>query len=374
MKCFTASRRFFDSLASSGWRALVPASAACDDLAAGTPGDERRLKYATVGDTVNVAPRLEELPEAPGEDEPVGACRVLIGEETRSRRDAPGDPGGSAGVPPREIGGRTLRGRTGPIRVWRVLPAVALLAGVVLASAAVAEEASRRAADEIVTKSTEPSTTTPDARGSGSASAPAAPATPPRVPPPRDALSETRGAYAPPAPRERIPFRRVGGATRVGDGCDTAVEALVPAEHAGQTRQASPVLAFRLSSGTTCPLEVVVRHPRRVDPVLTLRDEGPLGDGLHRVELGAHGVELEPGVDYTWLVRIVADPDAPSGDPVAGGAVRRVPDDVPLAQRWYDLLDASTGSIRDALLAAEGLAPVTPPDVASAPAVQPEKR
>lgn len=367
------------------------------DVVVGSLGDENRLKYATVGDTVNVAARLEELPEAPvgvapgaaaglasetlrsapaaaaGEEDPVGACRILISEETRARLAPPGDDASaSIGAPVREVGERVLRGRTKPIRVWRVLPAIALLGGVALGSAAVADEApSPRGERSAAGPPDSTAHAAPDAEAPGSAVGTAARPTPPRVPPPLGSFVEVRGPYVPPAPGERIPFRRVGGATRGSDGCGTDVEALVPADHAGLTRQESPVLSFRLSSGTTCPLEVVVNDPRRTEPIFTLRDDGPLGDGLHRVELAAHGVRLEPGVDYTWFVRIVTDPDAPSGDRVAGGAVRRVADDVPLAERWYDLLAASTGSARDAVLVAEGLAPLTPPDVAATTSEQP---
>jgi len=342
------------------------------EVVAGSLGDENRLKYATVGDTVNVAARLEELPEPSPEDEAMGPCRILISEETRARLVAPGasatgaEGAGSEDWALREVGERTLRGRTKTVRVWRVLPAAALLAGVAFGPAARADEAAPRAGAPASAGTPAPAAPSapapPSARGSDAA---AARPTPPRVPPPLDGLVEGRGPYVPPAPDQRVPFRRVGGATRGSGGCDTEVAALVPADHAGLTRQESPALAFRLTQATTCPLEVVVNDPRRPDPLLDLRDDGPLGDGVHRVALSAHGVRLEPGVDYTWFVRIVADPEAPAGDPVAGGAIRRVADDVPLAERWYDLLDASSGPARDALLAAEGLAPPAPSGVAA---------
>jgi adenylate cyclase len=325
------------------------------EVVAGSLGDENRLKYATVGDTVNVAARLEELPEPALGEDPVAACRILISEETRARLGEL-----ASGLRLREVGERTLRGRTKPVRVWRLLPGLLLACGLAFGPGAA------RAGDEA------PASPRSDAAPRSEQATPAGPVaasppTPPRVAPPLDVLTRPLGPYVPPAPADRVPFRRVGGATRGGVACAAVVEALAPAEHAGETAVAGPALAFRLSAAPTCPVELVVNDPRRVEPILVLRRAG-LGAGVHRVTLAEHGVSLAPGVIYDWSVRLAADDDAPSGDPVAGGAVRRAPEGAPLAARWYDLLDASSSAERDAILAAEGLAATTPSSVAVSPA------
>lgn len=55
------------------------------EVVAGCLGSAKRLKFTTIGDTVNTASRLESYDKelaAPDQDQ--NPCRVLIGEQTRS--------------------------------------------------------------------------------------------------------------------------------------------------------------------------------------------------------------------------------------------------------------------------------------------------
>ena len=73
-------------------------------VSSGTVGSEKRLEYAAVGDTTNVAARLQahtkETPHA-----------LLVSDATRERMAGAGD-----GLAP--VGEVTLRGRSAPIRLW----------------------------------------------------------------------------------------------------------------------------------------------------------------------------------------------------------------------------------------------------------------
>ena len=76
----------------------------------GNIGTERRLEFATLGDTVNVASRLEAATRALG-------CRIVASDAVVSRV---GDAGGGNGVPDgfRRVPALALRGREAPIDVW----------------------------------------------------------------------------------------------------------------------------------------------------------------------------------------------------------------------------------------------------------------
>jgi adenylate cyclase len=71
---------------------------------AGNVGSERRLEYAAVGDTTNVAARLESLTRSAGHD-------ILVGEAT-----AAGLGRHAGGLEP--AGTYRLRGRSTPVAAW----------------------------------------------------------------------------------------------------------------------------------------------------------------------------------------------------------------------------------------------------------------
>ena len=81
----------------------------------GSLGSAQRLKFTTVGDSVNIASRLESYQKGSGEgwakDE---VCRILLGETTKRYL---GDPEWLL----KEIGAVTLKGKSVDIPVYRLL-------------------------------------------------------------------------------------------------------------------------------------------------------------------------------------------------------------------------------------------------------------
>jgi len=79
-------------------------------LVAGSLGSRDRLEYTVIGDTVNVASRLEAYRGEVNDE--AGHCRILIGEATRQYVKALFDM--------QRVGEVTLKGKTEPIVIYSV--------------------------------------------------------------------------------------------------------------------------------------------------------------------------------------------------------------------------------------------------------------
>ncbi|MDH3235360.1 MAG: adenylate/guanylate cyclase domain-containing protein, partial [Alphaproteobacteria bacterium] len=83
----------------------------------GDIGDERRLEYAVIGDTVNVAARLEALTRE------VDAPLVVSDDTVEAVRRETGEAAALAGLTKGEKA--TVRGRAGAVPVWTLDTAAA---------------------------------------------------------------------------------------------------------------------------------------------------------------------------------------------------------------------------------------------------------
>jgi len=166
-------------------------------------------------------------------------------------------------------------------------------------------------------------------------------------------------AYQPPAGNPAP--RRVGGNSRGLPPALPAVAVLAP-DHLGLTVSEQPRLLWYLAAPTTARIELTLVDPARAAPLIETVAAGDRA-GIHEFQPGAHGVKLEPGVQYEWSIAIVTDPAQRSRDVFAAGAIMRVEPSAALAQTlhlaaadgraaayanagvWYDALDAMSAEI-----------------------------
>jgi adenylate cyclase len=83
-------------------------------MVAGFLGNRERMKYTTIGDTVNTAARLESYgKELPAMDAREGACRILVNANTAERL--------GAGYLTEPVGDLVLKGKARPVSVFKVI-------------------------------------------------------------------------------------------------------------------------------------------------------------------------------------------------------------------------------------------------------------
>ncbi len=183
------------------------------------------------------------------------------------------------------------------------------------------------------------------------------------------------------------------GAQSVGDG-GAPIQVLAPKADQGLSATTAGVLIWSIFQERPERVRLTIVDDRQIDPVIDVPIEGPQAAGLHGFDLAAHGVELEPGVDYIWSVSLEVDAARPSRSPRSQAVLSLLEDDAAAANRlaeakpgdrieaeltnglWYDLLsdlsraaasgNADAAAFRSALrdlAVGEGIAvgPVVPP-------------
>jgi hypothetical protein len=130
--------------------------------------------------------------------------------------------------------------------------------------------------------------------------------------------------YTTPATSAALGWARHFGAVRSGEGSG-APSVLAPRDHVGLTSSQSPRLWWRLAEDTPHALQITLVDEAAIDPVFRVELAGPHAGGLDSIDLRRRGVTLEPGIEYRWFVAVQVDPERPSRNPTAAGAVERLP-------------------------------------------------
>jgi hypothetical protein len=164
-----------------------------------------------------------------------------------------------------------------------------------------------------------------------------------------------------PATSGTASVRVTGGSRGTGDAAVT-LDVLAP-DDVGLTTQEQPSLFWFQSRPADAQFELTLLQPKKVKPLIQLKVERASKAGIQRLKLSEHGVKLNPGVEYQWVVALVTDPDNRSTDLVASGVIKRVEPDAGFKGRishaapaslpnlyaeagiWYDALAALSDQI-----------------------------
>jgi hypothetical protein len=150
-------------------------------------------------------------------------------------------------------------------------------------------------------------------------------------------------------PLRGAPQARVGGGTR-GSGSIAVLQVLAP-DHVGLTTRAQPTLYWYARTPAAARFEVALIDAEGIDPLLEVEAGAGKAAGIQQLNLGDHGVSLQPGVSYQWSVALVADAGSRATDLVASGVIERIEPDEGLDNR----LSAGTGLQRVEIFASEGI-------------------
>jgi hypothetical protein len=146
------------------------------------------------------------------------------------------------------------------------------------------------------------------------------------------------------------------------------ISVLAP-EHVGFTLQEQPVLFWFTPTNHNLIYEFTLIGDSAETPAVEAKLPSPSRSGIQQIRLADYNVKLLPGERYQWSVALVMDPEEPSANVVAKGAIERVDRDKleqPLskvisktdAPRRY----AEAGVWYDALIAITDLMQTSPAD------------
>jgi hypothetical protein len=155
--------------------------------------------------------------------------------------------------------------------------------------------------------------------------------------------------------------RVTGGSRGTGDAA-IALDVLAP-DDIGTTTQEQPSLFWFQSKPANAKFELTLLQENKVKPLVQVKVERSTKAGIQRLKLSDHGVKLNVGVEYQWVVALVTDPDNRSTDLIASGVIKRVEVPADLKEKishstppslpnvyaeagiWYDALAALSDEI-----------------------------
>jgi len=99
-------------------------------------------------------------------------------------------------------------------------------------------------------------------------------------------------------------------------------------EKIGFTTKEQPTLFWYMSDAWQGKMVVKINIYSQKKPFFVTEIDGPGAEGIYKVDLSNHDVELEENVDYEWLIAIIIDSNEPSADIYTTAMIRYVkPDD-----------------------------------------------
>lgn len=129
--------------------------------------------------------------------------------------------------------------------------------------------------------------------------------------------------YVPPRKGAPAPGLRRGGGTR-GTNKSLPMISLLAPDHVGFTLQEQPVLYWFTPTNHSLSYEFTLIADSAEAPIVEAKLPSPARGGIQQIRLADYKVKLVPGERYQWSVALVMDPDEPSANVVAKGAIERV--------------------------------------------------
>lgn len=139
------------------------------------------------------------------------------------------------------------------------------------------------------------------------------------------------------------------GSPRSGGSTSTrgkvAITVLGP-QDTGLTCQKRPTLYFYLFTSRFERIEFELEDEDSEGPLVKTVLRGKFGKGFNRLDFSDHGIELQPGRDYMWLLNLVVDPGTPLANATSSGMIRYAEASVELKKRLAEAEKTAEGKLR----------------------------
>jgi hypothetical protein len=129
--------------------------------------------------------------------------------------------------------------------------------------------------------------------------------------------------YIPPRKGAPAAGLRRGGGTR-GTNKSVPMISLLAPDHVGFTLHEQPVLFWFTPTNHNLSYEFTLIADQADAPIIEAKLPSPVRGGVQQIRLADYKAKLVPGKRYQWSVALVMDPDEPSANVVAKGAIERV--------------------------------------------------